>query len=49
MTAGLILLHDMNIYHRDLKGANVFIGSDGNYKLGDLNVSTVSILGYAKT
>ena len=45
----MVLLHDMNIYHRDLKGANVFIGSDGNYKLGDLNVSTVSKNGFAKT
>jgi NIMA (never in mitosis gene a)-related kinase len=35
---GLSVLHDMNIIHRDLKSANIFI-SDGVYKLGDLNVS----------
>lgn len=49
MCRGLKVLHDMNIYHRDLKGANVFIGSDGYYKLGDLNVSTISKIGFAKT
>jgi len=32
----------MKIYHRDLKGANVFIGKDKIYKLGDLNVSKVA-------
>ena len=37
---GLSVLHDMNIIHRDLKSANIFI-SDGVYKLGDLNVSKV--------
>lgn len=35
---GLSVLHEMKIIHRDLKSANIFI-SDGNYKLGDLNVS----------
>lgn len=49
MAKGLLVLHDLKIFHRDLKGANVFIGSDGNYKLGDLNVSTVSKVGFAKT
>lgn len=49
ITKGLKLLHDMKIYHRDLKGANIFIGSDGNYKLGDMNVSTVSKAGFART
>jgi len=29
----------MNILHRDLKCANIFICKDSNYKLGDLNVS----------
>jgi NIMA (never in mitosis gene a)-related kinase len=36
--SGLSVLHEMNIIHRDLKSANIFI-SDGIYKLGDLNVS----------
>ena len=38
---GLKSLHDKKILHRDLKSANIFIGSDGKYKLGDLNVSKV--------
>lgn len=38
---GLKSLHDRKILHRDLKCANVFITSDGIYKLGDLNVSKV--------
>ena len=42
MTRGLKTLHDMKIVHRDLKCANVFITLDGNYKLGDLNVSKVA-------
>ena len=36
----LEILHSCNILHRDLKSANVFLG-DGDYKLGDLNVSKV--------
>jgi NIMA (never in mitosis gene a)-related kinase len=36
---GLKVLHEMNIFHRDLKSANVFLFSDGGVKLGDLNVS----------
>ena len=35
---GLSVLHEMNIIHRDIKCANIFI-SDGVYKVGDLNVS----------
>ena len=37
----LSTLHSMNILHRDIKSANVFI-SNGNAKLGDLNVSKVA-------
>ena len=47
--SGLLVLHKMQVFHRDLKGANVFIGSDGFYKLGDMNVSTISKMGFAKT
>ena len=43
-------LHDLNILHRDLKGANVFISDNGqSIKLGDLNVSKVAKSSYAKT
>lgn len=38
----------MKIVHRDLKTANIFI-SNGNYKLGDLNVSKVTKKGFAYT
>lgn len=49
MAKGLKALHDMNILHRDLKCANVFVSNDGTYKLGDLNVSKVSKKGMART
>ena len=40
---GLKDLHDMNILHRDLKGANIFLSENENsIKLGDLNVSKVA-------
>ncbi len=39
MVKALKVLHQMNILHRDLKCANVFLCKDGNSKLGDLNVS----------
>lgn len=39
---GLKALHDLNIMHRDLKSANVFLNTDGSWKLGDLNVSKVA-------
>lgn len=47
---GLSVLHEMNIIHRDLKSANIFI-SDGVYKLGDLNVSKLlkQSLAYTQT
>lgn len=49
ITRGLKALHDRNILHRDLKCANVFISSNGLYKLGDLNVSKVIKRGMAST
>ena len=49
ITRGLKSLHDKKILHRDLKAANVFISSDGRYKLGDLNVSKVLKKGLAYT
>jgi len=35
-------LHRLKIVHRDLKGANIFIGKNKTYILGDLNVSKVA-------
>jgi len=32
----------MQILHRDIKSANVYLYSDGRAKLGDLNVSKVA-------
>lgn len=39
---GLKSLHDLNIMHRDLKSANVFLYKDFTAKLGDMNVSKVA-------
>lgn len=41
ITQGLNALHELNILHRDMKSANVFLNSDGTAKLGDMNVSKV--------
>ena len=42
MVFGIKAIHDLNIMHRDLKSANVFLGRDGSAKIGDLNVSKVA-------
>ena len=42
MIYGLKALHDLNIMHRDLKSANVFLNHDNTVKLGDMNVSKVA-------
>ena len=39
---GLKAMHDLNIMHRDLKSANVFLNQDDTVKLGDMNVSKVA-------
>lgn len=39
---GLRAIHEMNVMHRDLKCANVFLNKDGTVKLGDMNVSKVA-------
>lgn len=49
MAQGLKQLHDRKVLHRDLKCANVFITSEGIYKLGDLNVSKVLKMDMAYT
>ena len=51
MTKGLKALHDLQILHRDLKSANIFLFSDGCAKIGDCNVSKVVYkgLGYTQT
>jgi NIMA (never in mitosis gene a)-related kinase len=42
MTRALNILHEKNIFHRDLKSANIFLNKDSSSKLGDLNVSKVA-------
>ena len=51
LVKGLKALHELNILHRDLKSANVFLMKDGSVKLGDLNVSKVfrNNMGYTQT
>ena len=49
MIQGLKMLHDMQILHRDLKCANVFLCKDGTVKLGDMNVSKVAKAGLVYT
>lgn len=46
---GLQALHDLQICHRDIKCANVFVTADGVIKLGDLNVSKVAKKGMLRT
>lgn len=50
ISRGLKILHDLKIFHRDLKvytifiiqSANVFLTKDGIAKLGDMNVSKLA-------
>jgi NIMA (never in mitosis gene a)-related kinase len=45
MIEGLKALHNQKIVHRDIKCANIFLGSDGSVKLGDMNVSKIAKYG----
>ena len=49
MVRGLKALHDLQICHRDIKCANVFLTAEGVVKLGDLNVSKVAKGGMLRT
>lgn len=39
LAEGLNALHIYKIIHRDIKSANIFITENGEYKIGDLNIS----------
>lgn len=49
MVRGLRCLHEIQIFHRDLKSANIFLNKDGTAKLGDMNVSKVAKKGMLYT
>lgn len=42
-------MHNVKIFHRDLKSANVFLNKNGSAKLGDMNVSKVAKKGLLYT
>lgn len=46
---GLKAMHDLKIFHRDIKSANIFMNKDGTCKLGDMNVSKVAKKGMLYT
>lgn len=46
---GLKALHDVKIFHRDMKSANIFLWKDGTAKIADLNVSKIAKKGMLYT
>jgi len=42
MCRALSLCQKHNIVHRDIKPQNIFVSADGNYKLGDFGIATIS-------
>lgn len=49
MVRGLKALHELKVFHRDLKSANVFLNQDGTVKIGDMNVSKIAKDGFLRT
>ena len=47
--SGLKKLHEMKIFHRDIKSANIFLDKNGRAFLGDMNVSKVAKAGFLYT
>jgi len=45
----LACFHDLKIFHRDIKSANIFLDKKGVALLGDLNVSKVAKQGLLYT
>ena len=46
---GLKKLHELKVFHRDIKSANLFLEDDGGARLGDMNVSKVAKAGFLYT
>ena len=50
ISAGLKVLHDRHILHRDIKSANIFVNHDHTrFKIGDMNVSKLNKQGFLLT